>query len=75
MESELREQNIISNDHLVKVCKYRQPGCCRYIFFSLFLSEFCCVKKINDMRKGVDQDSANMIAIGDNCEGLPCEEK
>jgi hypothetical protein len=72
---ELSEQNIIPNEHLASTCKYRQPDCCRYIFFSLGLSEFCCVKKIDDMHKGIDQTAMNMIATGDNCEGLPYEEK
>jgi hypothetical protein len=67
----LAEQNIISNDHLVNVCKYRQPGCCRYIFFSLGMGEFCCIKKVDEMRRGIDQNLDEMTAVGDNCEGLP----
>jgi len=72
---ELIVQNIIPSEHLVNICKYRQPGCCRYIFFSMVLNDFCCVKKVDDMRRGIDDNVTNMTATGDNCEGLPCEEK
>ena len=72
---DISEQNIIPNDHLVKICKYKQPDCCRYIFFSIGLGEFCCLKKLPDKKEGIDKIVADMKYSNDNCEGLPYEEE
>ncbi len=72
---DISEQNIIPNEHLVKVCKYKQPGCCRYIFFSFGLGEFCCLKRLDDKREGIDEIVKNMKYSNINCEGLPHEEE
>ena len=39
------------------------------------INEFCCVKKISKMKTDIDQLSDTMTAKGDNCEGLPHEER
>ena len=61
---------IISNAHLINVCKYRQPSCCKYIVFFSEKDNFCCVKNVTEMRDRIKQVEANMKATGDNCEGL-----
>ena len=60
----------ISTDHLVKVCKYRQKSCCRYIYFPAKNREFFCVKKIPVLQEKIDGAIDEMIAQGDNCPGL-----
>jgi hypothetical protein len=59
---------IISDDHLIKVCKYRQPGCCKYIVFFSKLDDFYCVKNVEELRNRINQNE--MKATGDNCKGL-----
>lgn len=72
---EFSPEQFIPNEHLMKVCKYRQDGCCRYIVYFLELKEFCCAKKDEYIRQGIDSTVENMKCKGDNCEGLPHAEK
>lgn len=72
---EFYQEHVIPNEHLVKVCKYRQEGCCRYIVFFLELKEFCCAKRVDHIRQGIDSTADNMKCTGDNCEGLPHAQK
>jgi len=58
----------IQDDHLVNVCKYRQKGCCRYIIFFEKEGDFYCSKNVPELREIVE--SKDMVAKGDNCEGL-----
>ena len=65
------DDKIISDDRLVKICKYRQGAlCCKYIVYFEQNKEFCCVKNNNFMKEKIDSQEL-MKAKGDNCEGLP----
>ena len=58
----------ISDDRLKKVCKIGQGAfCCRYI--SCDKGGFEC-EKHTDFGKVIDDNIDNMIAKGDNCNGL-----
>ncbi len=61
---------VITDEHLIKVCKYRQGGCCRYIVFFDQVGQFCCVKKDLTAKAKIDDQIDEMKAQGDNCEGL-----
>lgn len=70
----LLEKSIIPDAHLAGVCRYRcGPACCKYVFFSRLLQEFCCLKKIPSAKGQVDEIAKEIKAQGDNCEGLPNE--
>lgn len=64
---------IIPNEHLINVCKYRQEGCCKYIIFFKKITEFCCAKNVKELRDNIDSEMG-MHAVGDNCEGISCDE-
>ena len=64
---------VIHHDHLVNTCKYRQEGCCRYIYFPRGKNEFYCIKNISEMKEKIDSFASSMKAKGDNCSGLPCD--
>lgn len=69
MEQDLKQYSI-PNDHLVSVCKYRQgEQCCKYIVYLTKVKDFCCSKNVEHLKNQVDSQ-ANMIAKGDNCEGI-----
>ena len=61
---------IISNAHLINVCKYRQPSCCKYIVFFSEKDNFYCIKNVPELCSRMKQSEATMKATGDNCEGL-----
>lgn len=64
-------KHIISDNHLINVCKYRQgSSCCRYIVYLNNIQNFCCAKKINDIKMTIDKKFVSMNARGDNCEGI-----
>ena len=68
--------HVIPIPHLGAVCKYRQgPDCCKYVVFFDRVRDFCCAKKIVEMKDKIDSLSDQMKAQGDNCEGLPSEKK
>jgi hypothetical protein len=70
----LSEEYTIPNEHLIKICKYRQgESCCKYIVFFDRSNNFCCTKKVPDLKSKVDLQASQMKAQGDNCEGLPYE--
>lgn len=61
----------IPDEHLVKVCKYRQQkDTCRYIVYLMSSDAFCCGKHIPDMRRQIEESSDRMVAQGNNCKGL-----
>jgi len=64
---------IIPDEHLVNVCKYRQEECCKYIIFMSKVGQFCCAKNVHDL-KIVIESQQDMKAVGDNCEGILCDE-
>lgn len=59
----------IPDDHLEKVCKIGQSGCCRYV--ALGPNGFEC-EKHGSLKKVLDDRVAEgqMRAVGDNCKGL-----
>jgi len=67
------KQIVISDDDLVSICKYRQDQCCKYIIFMEKVNQFCCVKNVPELRSMIDSQ-VDMKAIGDNCEGIQCDE-
>ena len=59
----------IPDDHLVNICRYRSgESTCKYIFYVLSLSSFCCGKNIAEVKKKIDECNS-MCAKGDNCDG------
>ena len=71
MESPYTDDKIITTDNLLNVCKYRQGfSTCRYITFSEDKDNYYCVKKITFLNEFVNNQK-EMIAKGDNCQGLP----
>jgi hypothetical protein len=73
-ETSLTEDNRISTDCLINVCKYRQgSGCCRYIYFPREKGDFYCIKTIPEVKTKIDDEVSKMTAQGDNCPGLPYE--
>lgn len=64
---------VISDDHLVRVCRYRQSGCCKYIVMFEQQGSFYCVKNVPELKNKIEQNSHEMVAQGDNCEGLKYE--
>lgn len=60
----------IDSDHLVRICKYRQNNCCRYIVYFLEKGDFYCVKKISPIKEKLELHLSEMKAQGDNCPGL-----
>jgi hypothetical protein len=61
--------HIIPDEHLIKICKYRQGAeCCKHIMYSPGVSNFICTKlipKLNEFSK-----NSEMRAKGDNCNGI-----
>ena len=66
---------IISNDHLIHTCKYRQQECCRYVVYFNTIREFCCVKNILKLHDWIESENPKMVAKGNNCKGLVCDEE
>lgn len=65
---------MIPDEHLVNVCKYRQgQSTCRYIFYLLSAHGFICGKNIPSVKDKIDS-AGEMSAKGDNCMGLECNE-
>ena len=60
---------IINDEQLINVCKYRQPGCCKFIVFFDKSNDFYCVKNIKELRDRILNEK-DMKAQGDNCDGL-----
>ncbi len=72
----LSSDMIISDDHLINVCKYRRGSmCCKYIVFFESHKKFYCVKNILELKKKIDLQSSQLRAKGDNCIGLPDAER
>lgn len=71
----LSESLCIPDDHLASVCKYRQDGCCKFIVYFEHGQGFYCVKNVSDLRQHVESMNNQMIAKGDNCEGLQDEKR
>jgi len=67
------EFNIISDDYLINVCRYRQAECCKYIIFFENVGNFYCVKNAPELRERIEAHASEMAAKGDNCEGLEYE--
>lgn len=65
---------IIPVEQLVRICQYRQKGCCRYIYFPLHKGDFYCIKNVPDLKFKMDQQD-DLRAQGDNCEGLGNEKR
>ena len=60
--------NNISEETLINVCKIGQgKDCCRYILSDI--NGFECGKH-TDFKELIDNRINNMVAKGDNCEGL-----
>jgi len=57
-------------DNILKgVCKMGQgAACCRYIIVEPDIGIVCA--KLTNMKAAIDHNLPNMVAQGDNCEGL-----
>lgn len=63
------KDKIIGSDRLVNTCKYRQgESCCKYIVWLRDNHDFFCAKNITELR--IKLDATDMLAKGDNCNGL-----
>ena len=61
----------IPEDHLLKVCQYRQrEKCCKYIVWSIERKDFYCGKLVAKTKKHIDGFSHSMVAKYDNCPGI-----
>ncbi len=68
----LSGSQVIPDDHLADVCKYRcGKACCKYI---VFFDKFYCSKKDPELKSKIDAQTM-IHANGDNCQGLPHETK
>jgi len=70
MNAQFADVYRISQQHLIDVCKYRQPQCCRYICFPSSGEDFYCIKSIEDLKNKIDAEITGMNAQVDNCPGL-----
>lgn len=60
---------LIPKDHLNNICKIGQyEQCCRYI--TAGPEGICCEKLNNKMKHILDMRVHNMVAKGDNCQGV-----
>ena len=75
---DIPEDRLISDDHLVHTCGWRQKGkCCKYIVWLTDRNNFYCGKTVDEAKKFLDEQAssaAGMIANSDNCKGIPCDE-
>lgn len=69
MAESIQLKCLIPNEHLVKICKFRQKDCCRYIVYFKDHLDFFCVKN-TELKNQIDSMVNNMNAKGDNCGGL-----
>ena len=49
-EFDLPDSLGITDDRLIKICKYRQEGCCKYIVLFDRVNGFYCVKNVPDIQ-------------------------
>jgi hypothetical protein len=59
----------LTTDHVYKVCKPGENGCCRYLTIH-GRTGWCC-EKHSFLRRSIDRrvEAGTMNAVGDNCEG------